>query len=341
MSNIKISIIIPIYNSEFFLKRCISSIINQDLKDIEIICIDDSSTDNSLNILKKLQKKHKEIIILKNQNRRGAGISRNKGIDIARGEYIHFIDADDTLVQNIYNKIYSIAHNNNLDILRTKTYLYDYKSNKIYTNVYNSLYRIPKKYFNKSINFLEKPYLFFYGIQVAPWAGLFKTKFLKDHNIRFNTLTCVNDRSFFAETIFNATSIMFTDVFLIYYTINNNNSLVGKRGKFFNCHFKSYNFIEESSINISQNIRKKYLNSELYDAIYWSYMYSDSPYKKNIIISFNKFIDAYKQKDNHDKIMYYIMLANLYFIQKSKLIKNVFLFRTLFIILRHIHIKYF
>lgn len=83
--NIKLSVIIPIYNSEKFLDRCINSIINQTLKSIEIICIDDCSTDNSFNILTELKNKNDQLIIVKNKERLGAGESRNIGIKIANG----------------------------------------------------------------------------------------------------------------------------------------------------------------------------------------------------------------------------------------------------------------
>lgn len=343
MQQKNISVIIPIYNSEKFIDRCIKSILNQNYKDIEIICVDDCSTDNSLNILKAYQKQYNEIIILSTKKRSGAGISRNLGLTIACGEYIHFVDIDDFLIPNIYKELYSIAHKNNIDILRTKSYLYDYKTGKTYTNMYNNLIKIPKKYFNKRITFLEYPQLFFYGIQVAPWAGLFKRKFLIENNIKFNSLICVNDRSFFAESIFKANSIMFVEKFLINYTVNNNDSLIGNRGKYFDCHFKSYEIIESISNFLPKKVQQSYLNCEIYDILYWLFIYSNSIYRDQIISEFNMFINSYKKKDSYNTIMYKIMkFCFFYIIKRNVLIfKNNFVCRLFIRSIRFIHLKFF
>jgi glycosyltransferase involved in cell wall biosynthesis len=89
-----ISIIIPVYNAEKYLNKCLESVINQTLKDIEIICINDGSTDNSLDILQKYAKQDNRFIII-NQDSSGAGVARNAGLDKAQGEYLAFLDSDD------------------------------------------------------------------------------------------------------------------------------------------------------------------------------------------------------------------------------------------------------
>ncbi|WP_086239279.1 glycosyltransferase [Campylobacter devanensis] len=89
------SIILPIYNVELYLKECLDSLINQTLKDIEIICIDDKSTDNSLSILKEYANYDNRIIILEQEINQGPGVARNRGIDIAKGDYIMFCDPND------------------------------------------------------------------------------------------------------------------------------------------------------------------------------------------------------------------------------------------------------
>ena len=91
----KISIIIPVYNSEKYIRRCLNSILNQIFQDFEIILIDDNSKDNSLKIVSEIEKTHKDKIkILKNAKNVGAGASRNKGLKIASGKYITFIDKE-------------------------------------------------------------------------------------------------------------------------------------------------------------------------------------------------------------------------------------------------------
>ena len=86
---IKVSVILPVYNTEKYLPECLDSIINQSLRDIEIICVDDGSTDSSLQILKEYAEKDKRIVVLE-QNNSGAGIARNKGMEVAKGKYLSF-----------------------------------------------------------------------------------------------------------------------------------------------------------------------------------------------------------------------------------------------------------
>ena len=95
----KVSVIIPVYNVEDYLRECLDSVINQTLKDIEIICIDDGSTDNSLEILKEYAQRDNRIFIIDRENR-GVGKSRNEGIEKANGEFVCFIDPDDLYPTN-------------------------------------------------------------------------------------------------------------------------------------------------------------------------------------------------------------------------------------------------
>ncbi|PPS21321.1 glycosyltransferase family 2 protein [Brachyspira murdochii] len=106
---IKISVIIPVYNVESYLRECLDSVINQTLKDIEIICIDDNSTDNSYNILLDYQKIDNRIKIIKHKENLGLGPARNSGIKVAIGEYIYFIDSDDYISDNYINALYESA----------------------------------------------------------------------------------------------------------------------------------------------------------------------------------------------------------------------------------------
>lgn len=99
-----LSVIIPVYNVSFYLEECLSSVVHQSLQDIEIICINDGSTDNSLEILKKWGKKDNRIVIL-NQENKGVSAARNEGLKIAKGNYITFVDADDMVCPNIYSSL--------------------------------------------------------------------------------------------------------------------------------------------------------------------------------------------------------------------------------------------
>ena len=93
-----ISVIVPVYNVEDYLHVCINSILNQTYQDFEIICVDDASTDSSLEILEYFSLKDSRVKVLKNDSNKGPGYSRNRGLDVAKGEYVSFLDADDWLV---------------------------------------------------------------------------------------------------------------------------------------------------------------------------------------------------------------------------------------------------
>lgn len=111
----KISIIVPVYNREKYLEKCINSIIEQDFKDIEIICVNDGSTDNSLEILKKLSEQDKRIIIINKKNG-GSSSARNAALKIARGKYCLNIDSDDWIEQGYFTALYERAEKDDLDI---------------------------------------------------------------------------------------------------------------------------------------------------------------------------------------------------------------------------------
>ena len=118
VSNPKISIILPVYNRQNDLLRVLRSIQNQSMKDIEIIFVDDCSSDNSTKILDNFQKNDERIIIIKHEKNKGTLICRNEGIYISKGEYIMFVDSDDLLLYNILDVTYKLAKKNNSEIVQ-------------------------------------------------------------------------------------------------------------------------------------------------------------------------------------------------------------------------------
>ena len=119
-NNIKVSIVVPIYNVEPFIKQCLDSLINQTLKEIEIILIDDNSPDNSDIICNEYATKDKRIVVIHNEKNIGQGLSSNKGIEIARGEYLGFVDPDDWVDLDFFEKLYTTAKKNKSDIAKTE-----------------------------------------------------------------------------------------------------------------------------------------------------------------------------------------------------------------------------
>ena len=131
-NKIKISVMVPIYNTSQYLEKCLKSIVLQSLKEIEIICVNDGSTDNSLEILERFAKEDKRIIIVNKKNG-GLTSARNAALKIARGKYCLNIDSDDWIEQEYFKDMYEKAEQDNLDILITNI-IFDYQNRKVILN---------------------------------------------------------------------------------------------------------------------------------------------------------------------------------------------------------------
>lgn len=132
----KVSVIVPVYNTENFLARCLESLINQTLQDIEIICVNDGSTDNSAKILEDFAQKDERIQII-NQVNQGLSEARNNGIKIAQGEFIGFVDSDDWVSLDFFEKLYKTAIKYNAEIACTEAKRTDGKKCRSFLNVKN------------------------------------------------------------------------------------------------------------------------------------------------------------------------------------------------------------
>lgn len=129
MNEIKVSVIIPVYNTSLYLEKCLRTVMNQSLKEIEIICVNDGSTDNSLEILERLQKEDNRIIIINKENG-GLTSARNAGLKIAKGKYIIHIDSDDWIEQNYLKDMYKIAIKYDADMIISDFY-YEFQGKKV------------------------------------------------------------------------------------------------------------------------------------------------------------------------------------------------------------------
>ena len=124
-NKIKVSIIIPVYNTEQYLRQCLDSVINQTFQDIEIIVVNDGSTDNSINIIKEYQQKDSRIVFVDFPNHKGVSDARNEGIKLARAEYITFVDSDDWVKKDYVKTLYDNITKYNCDIVVTNFYFHD------------------------------------------------------------------------------------------------------------------------------------------------------------------------------------------------------------------------
>lgn len=216
----KISIIVPVYNTEKFLEKCLNSLINQTLKDIEIICINDGSTDNSLQILKKFANKDKRIQII-NQTNSGPSIARNIGIKKAKGEYIGFVDSDDWVDSNFFEQLYVNVKKNNADIgvagiKRVRSYKWKYHIKLDKEKVINEI--------NEKFQICDVP------DKCYPVNKIYKLAELQKLNINFEPNVYFEDRLFTAQVLINLkTLVTVPNTYYNYWT--NPNSIVKTKSK--------------------------------------------------------------------------------------------------------------
>lgn len=173
----KVSVVVPIYNVEKYLRQCLDSIIAQTLKDIEIILVNDGSKDGSLAIIKEFANKDKRIKVIDKKNE-GLGKTYNRGMDEAKGEYIGFVESDDWIEPDMYETLYNVAKKNKVDVVKAKYFIFNDKDNKT-----DHLSALPEDELECVFNPRQKPMIFYIGASV--WAGIYKREFLSNNNIRF------------------------------------------------------------------------------------------------------------------------------------------------------------
>ena len=211
---ILISVIIPVYNVEDYLHVCINSILKQSYGDFEVICINDASTDSSLEILEYFAQKDSRIKILKNECNRGPGYSRNRGLDVAQGKYISFLDGDDWYSPNAFEILIEKAEKNNLDLLMFKNVVYYDEPHDFGMETYYDM-EFMNKYENTIFNHwdLDKTKLF--KMPNAPWNKFYLKSFLDENNIRFPSENLIHeDNPFFCKVITSAKRVSLIDEYL-------------------------------------------------------------------------------------------------------------------------------
>ncbi len=277
-----ISIIVPIYNAENYLDKCIESLLNQTKKEIEIILINDGSTDNSEKIIKSY--KDKRIKYFKNENQ-GIGKTRNFGIEKAKGKYLMFVDSDDYIDKNMAKLMFDKAFSNSLDMV-----VCDYYKVINNENIEEKLPSFKPTTLKNSPNLL-------YDINLSPWNKIYKTSLVKDNNIRFVEDLKYEDAPFVIETLDKANRIGKVNKCLNYYVIHGNSETTVRDKRVFDIlkivdkirkYFKGKDYIKESldkltvrmitNYTIQQRVQKdkkigmqfieesfKYLNQEVSD----------------------------------------------------------------------------
>lgn len=224
-NDIKVSVIIPIFNAEMYLTQCLDSVIGQSLKEIEIICVDDGSTDKTGIILQKYSQIDSRITVFHQENKY-AGCARNLGLEHSSGKYVIFWDADDFFDSDALKKLYEKCEEDQADIGICGANKYDGELQLSYpAKQYMIKERLPEKLpFNK--NDITR-YLFNFCSNV-PWNKMFLRSFILEHGLQFQPLRQANDVYFVMMALFLAERITVVKEELIFYRIFNSSSLTGK-----------------------------------------------------------------------------------------------------------------
>ena len=218
----KISVLVPIYNTEKYLKKCLDSIAGQTLKDIEVICVNDGSTDNSLAVAEEFAEKDPRFKVINKENT-GYGNTMNIALEKASGEYIGIVESDDFAASDMFEYLYSLSRSGTIDLVKGN--FYDY---------YEDYNKPPRAYENKERNMIPDsavPFILSENAQIqfghpSVWSAVYRRKFINDNNIRFKEEKGGGwvDNPFFYETLCKAKSIIWTKRPLYYYRKSNPNS---------------------------------------------------------------------------------------------------------------------
>ena len=219
VNSTKVSIIIPVYNVEQYLRQCLDSVCNQTFKDIEIIVVNDCSPDNSLQIIKEYQQKDNRIVLLDLKENIGLGFARNEGMKVAKGKYITFVDSDDWVTKDYVEVLYNTIEKYNYDVISPDFYEYDNITQKI------SKSKHPKDFYNISISTIDIKQKLLCKEHIHYVRKIYRLKFLKDNNIIFK-LNKLEDTPFTWECILKTNKFMFIDNKIYYYRTNRKGSVL-------------------------------------------------------------------------------------------------------------------
>ena len=229
--DVKISVVLPVYNVANYLRKCLDSLVNQTFEDFEVICVNDGSTDLSLGILEgyALSDSRFKIISQENQGLSGA---RNTGIQHVQGEYVVFVDSDDWLEENALEELYNHVKGFNSDITMFKFKFYDEKTSEFSEGPFSNLEVIDPTFYTGNFNYYDVLDIIF-KISHAPFNKLYKTSFLRDLDAKFLYGSYYEDLEFFYKVFLKAKKVSVLPQFLYYYRLRNQSiSTSGDEGSF-------------------------------------------------------------------------------------------------------------
>lgn len=217
----KVSVIVPVYNTEKYLKRCMDALVHQTLEDIEIIAVNDGSTDSSIEILKKYESEFPTKVRVITKKNGGQATARNLGIREATGEFIGFADSDDYVDTTMFEKMYQLAKERNADYVECHFYFLQESAD-------GSVKKLPargrvREYSSQKDMFLDP--------QVSPWNKLYKREILLEEGREFPEGLIYEDTAFYIKSIVGIKKSAYLDEHLVYYFLRENSTMNANKSK--------------------------------------------------------------------------------------------------------------
>lgn len=298
---IKVSIIIPVYNASKYLQDCLESVCNQTLKEIEIICINDGSTDCSIDIINKFIENDGRILVL-NRSNKGAGISRNEAISYATGEYIGFVDSDDWVELTMFEELYNHSKSLDSDLTICEFKIVDFdKGNQ----------NKPEWAFLPIDDGFQNTYFTwknikddFFKITVAPWNKLYKKDLINRINAQFGLYRALEDYQFSLTCLLNASKITILKKDLYFYRLGVPESLSSNQNirnpfnyfeviKFYRQKFITDSNFKDAELQIISTIINNCLNNlnNIHFSLKEEYYYRIKKELKSLYFENNPYLD--------------------------------------------------
>ncbi len=292
----KVSIIIPVYNEKKFIKNCLNCCINQTLEDIEIIVVDDKSTDNTVDIVKDIMREDSRIKLIELDKNYRQGYARNVAIEQATSDYIMFLDADDLYEKNCVEEMYNKIIADNADMTVCKFATIDDRTGKISYKKYEAgNYASFSEKFHSGFCYKDIPPVELLEKCNVVWDRIYKKSFLVENDIKFPGGMFCEDDVFALQTAFKANKISVLNKSLIFYRINRptSSSMLQDRTTF-DC-FKMYKIVKENiqKQGIYYKIEEGFMHYHVYSFLFF-YRRVNKIYKREFFYKMQKELSVYE-----------------------------------------------
>ena len=299
--NPKVSIVVPVYNVEKYLAACLESLITQTLKDIEILVINDGSTDSSLAIAQKFADTDSRIRIIDKQNE-GYGKSMNRGFSEARGQYIGIVESDDCARANMFERLYEQANAHDADVVRSNYYTMAQNGTRFSVIDVLTLARAP---YYKAIDTIDYPATILGS--PAIWTGIYKRDFIREKNISFLETpgASYQDTGFILKVLFAAERLVLMREAFLNYRIDNEGSSVKSGAKVF-CVSDEYASAEAflKGLGSRSEAFTQILQAKKYETYLWNYNRLDESLRPGFLELMTKEFSEAKEKGWLDESLF-------------------------------------